>query len=383
MNRKNTPAWLKIIFFLALTALGAAAGYYGVIWVKTWLPLKSFAPQSGLEKAGIFVLLAFSIWFSIAVHELGHLLAGLAQGFRMALYVAGFLGARGTRQGVRFFFNRNYQLMGGLAATYPEHLESGPALRHKFALIVGAGPFASLLLCAIGMGLLLWLTLDSTGAPTLAIRLAVPLALFTAMMSGMIFLATMIPSTSGGFMSDGARMISLLGSREKAEYEEATLSVMALQGAGKMPSEYPPHLLERLRSRPADSLLGLNGHFLSFVYHLDREEPDAALALAHTIENNITAVPAPFRSYYLKDVVFFHAFLNNDPETAGRIWAGIEQQAAKEPDAGYCRVKAALAIAGQQLEAAREWVQKGIKLLDELPFEGQRKFEEKWLQRLV
>lgn len=383
MKKQQKSSWKAIAFPLVLGGLGVLSGYYGMIFVKSFLPPRLMALQGAGETIVFIALAFFAIWVAIAFHELGHLVAGLAHGFRIALYTAGLLGVRGTERGVRLFLNRHISLMGGLAATFPEHLQSGPELRRTFARIVAAGPLASLLLCVaafIGLSVLLQNPGDSASP---ALRAGVVFLLFTGGISGLIFAGTMIPSRSGGFMSDGARLLSLLNGGEKSRYEEAVLSVTALLGAGKLPSEYPADLIERLTARAPDSFLGFNGHFIAFTHYFDRGETDRALPLARIVEDHISAVPKAFEGHYLKEVVFFHAFLAGDAEAAHAHWAAIQKQAERDPDAALLRVEAALALLDGQTEAAGDFARKGLVKITDLPFEGQRRFEEKWLRAVL
>lgn len=383
MGKQQKSPWQRLLYGLVLGGAGALLGYLGGIFLKTYLPAHLLSPQSKGE-AGLLIFLAlFAIWCVIAFHELGHLLAGLVQGFRMALYTAGLLGARGTENGVQFFFNRQFNLMGGLAATFPERLESGPDLRRKFVRIVASGPLASLLLSLLAwLGFFLVLQNTGTGT-TLATRAALIFLLFTGAVSGVIFLITMIPTQSGGFMSDGARLMSLLSGGEKSRYEEASLSFTALMGAGKLPGEYPTDMLERLLTRTPDSMLGLNGHYVAFTHYLDRMEVEKASPLARIVLDNISAVPKAFQAYYLKEIVFFYAFVVWNADEAFACWSETQKQAERNPDAALYRTKAALALLDGEVAEAEAFAQKGLEKISDLPFAGQRRFEEKWLKMIL
>ena len=365
---------------LVLGGVCLGIGYAGGKQLHSSGLMDTLAPEGAGQKALFIALAFFAIWLAIALHELGHLLAGLLQGFRLALYTAGFLGVRGTEKGAKMFFNSDINLLGGLAATFPEQVSSGPELRRKFAWIVAAGPLASLAAGVIGIagG---WLLLQQAHTPaTLAEMAGMALLFVTGFMSALLFLVTSLPLPSRGFMTDGARFLSLMNGGEKGLREEAGLAVIALMGAGKLPGDYPPEMLERMTALPADSLLGLNGHYTAFLHHLDRGELEQAMPFAQTLEANITAVPAgPFRRYYLKDLAFFYAFLAKDAEKARAIWTGIEKGAEKDRDAAGYRVKAALALLEGQTANATAIVEAGLQKLTELPFLGQRRFEEKWL----
>lgn len=365
---------------LVLGGVCLGIGYAGGKQLHSSGLMDTLAPEGAGSRALFIALAFFAIWLAIALHELGHLLAGLLQGFRLALYTAGFLGVRGTEKGAKMFFNSDINLLGGLAATFPEQVSSGPELRRKFAWIVAAGPLASLAAGVIGIASG-WLLLQQTHTPaTLAEMAGLALLFITGFMSALLFLVTSLPLPSRGFMTDGARFLSLMNGGEKGLREEAGLAVIALMGAGKLPGDYPPEMLERMTALPADSLLGLNGHFTAFLHHLDRGELEQAMPFAQTLEANITAVPAgPFRRYYLKDLAFFYAFLAKDAEKARAIWTGIEKGAEKDRDAAGYRVKAALALLEGQTANATAIVEAGLQKLTELPFLGQRRFEEKWL----
>ncbi|HRI61567.1 MAG TPA: M50 family metallopeptidase [Saprospiraceae bacterium] len=382
INKKS--AIKRIAFGLVFGLTGLYVGYAIGLYLKSNALFSAIGPNGIGEKMLFIALTFFAIWLVIALHELGHLLAGLVQGFRLALYTAGFLGVRGTEHGAQVFFNRDLNLVGGLAATFPEHLVSGPALRRKFAWIVAAGPLTSLIVGIAGLviGRMVWLQMDAS-AP-LATKASLLFLFVTGIMSCLIFLATSLPLPTSGFMTDGARLLSLFDRGEKGLREEAGLSVMALMGAGRLPGEYPSDLISRVSALPADNLLGLNGHFIAFTHHFDRGDMERTLAFAQSVEANIRVVPAgPFRRYYLKEIAFFYAFLAADAEKARSIWVEMQKDAEKDKDAATCRVKAALALLEGQPDKAATWIEAGLKKVTNLPFRGQRRFEEKWLHAIL
>ena len=374
---------IRVLKFLILGTMGAGFGYFGAQLLDIGGFIKALHPNGGGEKILFVAVFLFSLWLTIALHELGHLLAGLVQGFRIALYTAGLLGIRGTSRGFEFFFNKDTNLWGGLAATFPEKISSGPLLRRQFTWVVAAGPLSSLLVALVlgGMGLS-WFHGLTPGA-SLAARLAILGLCSTGAFSVLIFVVTSLPLPSRGFMTDGARFLSLLKGGPTGEREEAGLAVMSLMGAGKTPAEYPANLLAQLTALPPDNFLGLNGHYTAFTHYLDRGDPELALPHAVLVEKNIDNVPAgPFKRYYLKELVFFYAFIARDADKATSLWAQIEKHSEKDQDSTTYRIKAALALLAAEPDNVRNFVAAGLNKLSALPFQGQRRFEEKWLKQV-
>jgi hypothetical protein len=175
---------------------------------------KLFSPGTKPNGFIFSIYLFTAIIAALAVHELGHLLTGLAQGFRFELFVVFLLGVRRTEKGIKFYLNTNLSYMGGIAATVP--ITHGSEIRLKFAGAILAGPIASLLfaiicflLMAFTKNTLWWLWLVAGGT------------------SAALFLATTLPRKSGIFFTDRARFQRLMSKGQEGKSEEALLSLIA------------------------------------------------------------------------------------------------------------------------------------------------------------
>lgn len=213
---------------------------------------------AGLALAGL--------WAALLSHELGHLAAGLAQGFRFSLFAAGplWIGRRGERVAVAF--NRSPLLWGGVAATLPTTRE---ALRRRFAVVVAAGPAASLAVAIAGLA----------AVPHASGRVATFVSAL-AWSSFLLFLATAQPFGAGnGLASDGGRLASLLSAGRRGDVELAFLSVIAASTGGVRPRELPAAELELLLVSPPGPLM--EGAAVSLAYRraLDAGRPEEARAL--------------------------------------------------------------------------------------------------------
>lgn len=217
-----------------------------------------------------FIMLIGALIATLAVHELGHLLTGLAQGFRFELFVVFLLGIRRKENRVEVYFNKNVGYMGGLAATTPRI--KSPSNRKKFALILLAGPLASLLFAVVCLLLVvytrnvLW-TFWLVGGST----------------SFAIFLATTIPTKSGIFFTDRARFQRLLSSGKEGVAEQALLSILA---QNNMDNSVRNISLEDTRAlkESDEAFIRFWGYYYEYQYYLVNEEPlkqEAWIQLVH------------------------------------------------------------------------------------------------------
>ncbi|MGE5652744.1 MAG: hypothetical protein ACM3ZQ_00565 [Bacillota bacterium] len=139
---------------------------------------------------------------SSTVHELGHLLMGLAQGFRFYLLIVGPFGLkRDEDDKVVLYLEKNLSLWGGIGATVPQRDDSGNFRR--FGRVLLAGPIASLLFGVF------WLPFGiRTDNVFFWLLGAMPLAMGAA---------CLIPSRNGAFYSDGGRWLRMRNESTRAQ----------------------------------------------------------------------------------------------------------------------------------------------------------------------
>lgn len=162
-----------------------------------------------------FVLTILALFLVLTIHELGHLAAGIIQGFRFQLFIVGLLGVKRAGNTIKVSFNKNIGYMGGIATTLP--IGYNEKNKRKFAIIMASGPAASLLFSLIAF---LLFSISSSGAAR---------GFWFVAGSGSIavFLATTLPSKSGIFFSDRARFQRLMSKGKAGENEEALLTIIA------------------------------------------------------------------------------------------------------------------------------------------------------------
>lgn len=364
-----------IIQLIAGALAGAALGWLGM---KAGRSLDLAIPMhtSGQKLAGVAVIL-FSSWFALAFHELAHLVTGLVQGLRFHLYVAGFLGVRRSPETdrVQVYFNTDWQLFGGVAATMPRR--ESPDLTLRFARIVIAGPLGSLLLTVMG-GWGGWALKDAS-AP--AFQFAALFLLVSALVSFFLFLATTIPSRTGIFFTDRARFFRLISGGNTAAAERAMLELVAFAQSGKPFEQMDTNALELARQDPAYAPYAES---YAFYHHLAAGRPEAALAAANRMIAALPEdMPAVFKAELWKELCFAAAFLKNDAEEANAWWQKLERYAAKRQDASTLRIRAALCRVNGDLEGAQDWANRARAALGKLQApNGSRLLEERLLSEI-
>ena len=130
------------------------------------------------------------LFIVLGVHELGHLITGILQGFRFELFVVGPLGIKRENNKTKVYLNKNLAHYGGLASNVP--VNDHPENSRKLAFICLAGPVASILLAAI-LGILHF-PFDFQFSHILLIG---------ALASAGIFLVTTIPGKQGCSLPTG------------------------------------------------------------------------------------------------------------------------------------------------------------------------------------
>lgn len=154
---KVSREWIKKNKSSVITTIVVAGLMLSILLVFEYLDFGISNQQSEITDKSILIAGAVvMIFLSLAVHELGHLITGLVQGFKFHLYVVGFLGIkRDDNDRIKVYLNTDFNYFGGIAATLP--IGKHPDNVKKFANLVIAGPLASLLFAML-CGLLSFLS---------------------------------------------------------------------------------------------------------------------------------------------------------------------------------------------------------------------------------
>ncbi|PTM09230.1 MAG: hypothetical protein DA408_18895 [Bacteroidetes bacterium] len=237
MRRAITKKQSKASFILELVVLVLAVG--GLMGFLLSTDLFDFPKPEGWVQKSILIggVLVMGI-VALGLHELGHLLAGLGQGFQFQLFVVGPLGIKREDDRIKVYLNKDLGAFGGMAATSP--VTDDPANARKFARLILAGPLASVVFGGLLLG------------ASLLVPTPFNILLFTGgAISLAVFLATTIPSQTGMFFTDRKRYQRLTTPGKDQEVELALLRIM---GRYAQDNSYRNVALQDIETMAADDL---------------------------------------------------------------------------------------------------------------------------------
>lgn len=251
--------------------LGGSMVYFAYLSISKATLLK-FLPDDTIEQNIIFfVSLFLAPFFAIMLHELGHLLAGIFQGFRLELFVVGFLGIRRIENKIKVYFNTNYQYFGGVAATAPTKMLPDKDLIEKYKIILISGPLVSLF-----FGVIPFLFLFYSNS------ILNPFWGLLSVTSFGVFLATTIPNKTGIFFTDRKRYQRLNDSGETGKIELAFLQLVnqsILENHCKNLSQQNIQLLKT----DLDKIIQFWGFYFEYQQHKDNNNKSEA----ETVKENL------------------------------------------------------------------------------------------------
>jgi hypothetical protein len=299
---------------LNTSALFAGGGIVGYLAAHSGVRL---LPDylAGWQTALVVALLPLMYMLGIAAHELGHVLGGRLGAFRTLLFIVGPLRIERTTDGFRPGLNRNILLSGGLAAMTPVGLHD---LRRRTVVMIAMGPVVSLM---VGAQLLAVYQATSPfmlreGSSFVA-QLASLALLELGVISLLVGLLTLVPVRSGGFYSDGARLLRLTKASDEVEREVALIALTGMSMAGTRPREWDSALVEKGSGIRDGGPFEVGGRQFAYAHALDGGDVDAARVHLEAALARIDQLPAGGRSSLLFAAATFYALYDGDVATAG------------------------------------------------------------------
>jgi hypothetical protein len=239
--------------------------------------LLKILPNSSLETIIFFGSIIVCPFIAIFIHELGHLFAGLIQGFKLQLFVVAILGIKRVDDKIKIYFNKELQFFGGIAATSP--LQISKNLKNQFAFILITGPIFSLI-----FGILLIVLFNKTDS---VFNSSIGI---TGVISIGLFFATTLPNKSGVFFTDRKRMQRLLDNGRTGEIE---YSFIKTSSQLLIDSHYKNISIEDLKMIQSDEepIIQFWGHYYELKHFEDVGSEEMALPIKNKLDQYKEIVP--------------------------------------------------------------------------------------------
>lgn len=351
MNTKQKNKFARVAGVVLLMIMGGAAGFWGAT-----TGIKAAAELPGEVVAVIALLFIPVCLLVIGVHEAGHALAGVAMNFDFRMYVVGPLLWDKETTGWKFKWNKNVNTFGGMVICIPPPSDD---LNKRFSVYAAGGPVASFLLAVvayIAYHILAGFALSGAGTVVVSNVLYI-----ISIISAIIFIITMIPVHSGGFSSDGARMLRLWRGGDTARFEIMLLKIISTSMAGTRPLHYN---LEELQEAQAlaeriDAPMRIYLQYYFYYRALDNNDVDLAEQHLNKYIEQIEAVPEGIRGSVWIDAAFFYAFVKRDEARATTYYQRYKPSALV-PKATVLATEAAIAHLHHNTEKTKTLAQQAL-----------------------
>ena len=313
-----------------------------------------FIPGNFLNNTSSFTPLAeVAVFFAglfcgVLLHELGHVAAGIAVGFEFRRILAGPWMLTRETCGYSLRFVPNHLLGGGYTLMVPRSPEH---LRRRFSVFAAGGALTTALLF-LPIALLPW------GPLTVSLLFA----------NLILACCSWAPLEFRGSYTD-AKIIQVLSRQgPAAERLAAVLYLMALDGRGTEPSQWPPQVVANLAAPGGGRAYRAAGRIFLHVYARETAPPaevattlEQALALAGEMRGDL-------RRSYFAEAAFWQGLTNRNAVLA-RAWLDDARAvkgavAQKDWDAASL---AAIAIVEGNEPQFREHLKRALAFLDRQP----------------
>lgn len=375
----NASWWRRGLIFVCTLGVGIVSGVLisrnalGEVGLGEWTLAQAIFAALGM---------LIGTWLIIAVHELGHTVAGYLAGFRLQHISVGPLKLQRTPDGWKASRSQHGVFVGMSHSVPGPDLQeaSQDAVRRARAVRLAGGAAANVFtgLLALGLAWALPEGREMVGA--------------VLMTFGILSLATgvvnLIPFRTGsGLVTDGARLLPLLRGTPEAGRDVALAAVRAEAYDGTRPGDWSPRWVERMLTPRDHGVTDGSTRMLAYRHALDAgrtEDAGTHLGEALTL---LDRLPRAQHAGLMVEAAYYEAAHRGDPDRA-RAWlqratngSGTSPQGVPTCAAG--RAEAATLLAEGNDDEARQQILGAESALGEHPVPGTAVAEQAWLRDLA
>jgi peptidase M50-like protein len=337
------------------------AGVGAVVWLffcfHWW---RAWARGQNLTQTDFWVWVAelqLAILICIAIHELGHVLAGWASDMKLRSFQVGPF---------RWFHKRGrwkFKLvagMGGVTGMAPTRLTN---VRGRSAFFTFGGPVASLVLA--GIGCVAALTAKGhfwEGSWTLLSLIAT--------IASVDFMVNLIPQKPETNYSDGARIYQLVTNGPWAHVEQAFSMVASTLVTSRRPRDFDLDVLHAAANFLTRGDRGMLLRLYTCMHYLDTGRVPEAVASLQEAEALYEGVAVQSPAGICALFVFLNAIFKRDRAGADLWWQRLQAQRNIDFDAEYWQARASILWLQGQIDEAHSACEHGFSLALQLPAAG-------------
>lgn len=242
----------------------------------------------------------FGVYYlAVLLHEVGHLIAGVAVGFAFRQFAVGPFVLTREIGGLRFHFATARLLGGGQVAMLPE---STDGLRARFLQFIAGGPAITLLLFTVPFAF--------RGTLFSNCLLIVNL---------LIAVSSLIPYTINGRSTDAKLLLGLLRPGPAADRLATILYLLAIDSRGTPPREWPADSLNALERDGGNSAYCEVGMMFVYFGAMDTGEPARIAAALERVLALAYHMNPDSRRAYFAEAAFVQGIFRRDAALA-RAW---------------------------------------------------------------
>lgn len=318
-----------------------AAGVWSMMYAFGAIGGKSHGMTKGAAGGLVFASLILVCFLVLALHEFGHLLAGLRVGFKLYCYVVGPLRIeRGGEGRLTVSLNRDLSAFGGMCGMVPEDERD---LLNRFATVILGGPVVSFVSGMLALGFLSLL-------PHEAGLLRFCLLLFGGM-SLMIALITLIPMPNGVYLTDGARWMRLRRGGALAVRDAALLRLYALMISGQPTEQWPQQAITEAMVVEDGSIFEAASRWFGYLRAVDEGETELAGVHLDRAIQIVQAMPSAIAASYRVEAAYYVAWHRGEVADAQEHVDAVGKNPPGVAPESLLRARAAIALrSGQERE---------------------------------
>jgi len=321
----------------------------GIIGATVALLLPRMLDEATSRPVLLITMIA-AYYLVVLVHECGHLCATSAAGFQFREIAVGpFLLARRT-SGLRLRFLPGLMLAGGHVIGAPG---SSDDLRRRFRMMVAGGPAATVLLFAV-------LAFSPLTAMTWSLWL----------WNAIVAASSWIPFYVSGTATDAKALLLLSSAGREGDWLAAILYIMAVDGQGVAPREWPTDVVAKLASDGA-SPPAATARYLTMVHALDTGGPERIAAALEDVLAASHKLRADLRRVCFSEAAFYQGAYARNAELARGWLEDARKVKGTTSEKGWEEgLLAAIAFAEGNEGEAGEHASAAIAYLDRWPAES-------------